>query len=104
VHKRLDLPRYGAPEQQKQFADLATNVLLFVPLGALALLAFPDRARRVAVSGPLLSCVIEAFQGLFLPHRDASVRDVAANSAGYLLGFAAVVAVVSAKKIRLRGA
>lgn len=69
----------------------AANVILFVPLGLLCALLLP--ARRwwlAAVTGLLTSASIEAVQFLLLSQRQASLRDVANNSLGALLGAAAV--------------
>lgn len=65
------------------------NVLLFLPLAALAVLAWP-RWRPVAV---WVACVavsvgIEATQALVLTDRVPSVRDVLLNSTGAAIGVA----------------
>lgn len=74
--------------------ELIANVLVFVPIGVLAFLLL--RARLVALAllvGPLLSLSVELIQAALLPHRIASLTDVAANSlgatAGVLLAWAA---------------
>ena len=72
-------------------ADIAFNVLAYVPLGTLATLFFRQslatggailRAVLVALA---LSLTLETIQ-LFVPNRVAQVYDVAANAAGTLLG------------------
>jgi VanZ family protein len=66
-------------------ADTLRNVVLFVPLGAsLAWLGLG--AGRAAVLGAALSLAVEIGQ-LLIPGRDASPRDLLANTAGTLLGF-----------------
>lgn len=71
--------------------DVMVNVLGYVPLGALAVLALHPRVTGVAtvalatVAGVLLSGTLEALQ-TFLPARIASTVDLAANGAGALLG------------------
>ena len=67
--------------------EVVSNVALFVPLGLLGLLLWPSR--RVlgwTAAGAGLSAAIELSQLLFLPHRFATISDVAANTAGALLG------------------
>jgi acetyltransferase-like isoleucine patch superfamily enzyme/VanZ family protein len=69
----------------------AANVMLFVPLGLLAALLLP--ARRwwlAAATGLLTSASIEAVQFLLLSERQASLRDIANNALGALLGALAV--------------
>jgi VanZ family protein len=71
--------------------DVVTNVLGYMPFGALVVLAlYPRRRGALAVvlafaAGALLSGVMEAVQ-TYLPTRIASNLDLAANSLGALLG------------------
>lgn len=71
--------------------DVALNVLAYCPLGMLACLYFRQASARVmailkaAAFGAAFSFVMESFQ-LFVPHRIASVYDVAANAIGALWG------------------
>jgi VanZ family protein len=71
--------------------DLVVNVLGYVPLGALVVLALHPRTRGVLaalmalVAGALLSGTIEALQ-TYLPSRVPSNIDLATNSLGALLG------------------
>lgn len=73
--------------------DVVTNVLGYMPLGALAVLAAWPRWRgAVAVAmgfagGALLSALMEAVQ-TYLPMRVASNLDLASNALGALLGAA----------------
>ncbi|WP_322031894.1 VanZ family protein [Paraburkholderia sp. J76] len=71
--------------------DIVTNVLGYMPFGALAVLAVWPRWRGVravllaALAGTLLSGVMEAVQ-TWLPTRVASNLDLASNALGALLG------------------
>jgi VanZ family protein len=75
--------------------DIALNVLLFVPLGALLSQIGQQRIRRllplVAVTGfvaLVLSGVIESLQA-YLPFRESALTDVLSNTAGGVVGAAA---------------
>jgi glycopeptide antibiotics resistance protein len=69
------------------FVESASNVVMFVPFGALiAILALPSLWWTSVVFGFLVSLIIEFGQSVLLPQRFASVADVAANTAGALLG------------------
>jgi VanZ family protein len=76
-------------------ADIAWNVLGYLPLGTLACLYFRQagetaRAILKAVAlGAAFSFMMEAAQ-LFVPNRVASLYDVMANTAGTLLGALAI--------------
>ncbi|KUZ78863.1 teicoplanin resistance protein VanZ [Burkholderia ubonensis] len=83
-----------APMQRYVTAfDVVTNVLGYLPFGALAVLALHPRWRGVGatliagVLGALLSGAMEALQ-TYLPTRVASNLDLAANALGALLGAA----------------
>jgi VanZ family protein len=71
--------------------DLVVNVLGYLPMGALAVLALHPRVRGAAAAAlatlacVLLSGAMEALQ-TFLPSRIASSIDLATNSAGALAG------------------
>ncbi|TCW82346.1 teicoplanin resistance protein VanZ [Burkholderia sp. SRS-46] len=85
-----------APMQRYVTAfDVVTNVLGYLPFGALAVLALHPRRRGVgatliaAALGALLSASMEALQ-TYLPTRVASNLDLAANALGALLGAALV--------------
>ncbi|MFS0895356.1 VanZ family protein [Microbacterium sp. 179-I 3D3 NHS] len=63
--------------------EVMANVLVFVPVGALAFVLLPRRIGLLALLvGPLLSLGVESTQKLMLPHRAATVSDVIANSIG----------------------
>ncbi|WP_427133174.1 VanZ family protein [Pseudarthrobacter sp. S9] len=67
--------------------EVASNVLLFVPLGALVAWILGMRYWWVGTAaGIVLSGLIELAQLLFLPARFPSLADVAANSLGAMLG------------------
>jgi VanZ family protein len=71
--------------------DIALNIFAYMPLGMLACLYFRqanDRARAILKAtalGAALSFTMEALQ-LFIPYRVATMYDLAANTAGTLLG------------------
>jgi VanZ family protein len=96
ARKQVDLPGTVPVRIEARETDLIGNVLLFVPLGFVAVLAFPDRKKTIAVAGPLLSGAIETFQMGYLPHRQASLADVATNSTGLFIGMAAALVVLVA--------
>jgi VanZ family protein len=67
--------------------EASANVMLFVPVGFAASLALPSRRWwQIAALGLLASACMELGQFLFLPHRFASLLDVATNTAGTVLG------------------
>jgi hypothetical protein len=66
-------------------ADTVRNVVLFGPLGV-SLAGLGLRAGRATLLGAALSLAVEIGQNL-IPGRDASPRDLLANTAGALLGF-----------------
>lgn len=96
----LDL---GAPYQLVGYgrAEVLANVLMVVPAGTLAMLAFPrTRWHQWAAYGFLGALAVEVAQALALPERDASSTDVVANALGLLLG-ALLVSVV--RRLTRRG-
>jgi VanZ family protein len=86
--------------------DIVTNVLGYMPLGALVVLAVWPRWRGLAavllatLAGTLLSGVMEAVQ-TWLPTRVASNLDLASNALGAVLG--AVLAVPATSALLERG-
>ncbi|KQO39529.1 VanZ family protein [Aeromicrobium sp. Leaf245] len=66
--------------------QVAANVVLFVPLGWLAVALTRARWWQVALLGFLLSSGIEVGQALLRPDRFATVSDVVANTVGATLG------------------
>lgn len=100
------LVRDGAPASlaHSGVLDVAVNIALFVPLGLLGALLLPRRRWWVAALACLvLSAGIELAQHAFLPGRSASVRDVACNTAGALLGCAVAAAFRRFRPARPRG-
>ena len=73
--------------------EFTANIALFVPFGALAVVALPlrmpSRASMLAViaTGSLASIAIELTQ-LLVPGRVSALSDVIANTAGTAIGFA----------------
>jgi VanZ family protein len=84
--------------------DLIANVVSYVPFGAFIAL-WPRRASPLArtvlalACGFVLSFLLETLQ-MFLPPRDASLVDLAANSAGALAGGLAGASLVRAQRTR----
>lgn len=73
------------------------NVALFVPIAAVAALIRPGWSLlRFVLLGFAGSLAIELTQGVLLPGRDASFADLATNTAGALIGAAAVKVCVAA--------
>ena len=67
--------------------ELMANVLVFVPIGVLAFLLLRAWPLVLALLvGPLLSFGVELVQATLLPHRVASLMDVAANTLGATAG------------------
>lgn len=66
--------------------QVAANVVLFVPLGWLAVALTRARWWQVTLVGFLLSSGIEVGQALLRPDRFATVSDVVANTLGTALG------------------
>lgn len=72
-------------------AESIANVVLFIPLGLLGALLVPVRRWGLAgLAGLTASAAIETIQFLLLTQRTASLRDVAANTLGALLGAAVI--------------
>jgi len=82
------------------FRDFATNILLYIPLGALVASAVaPGRPRfsgRWLFVGFLVTVIMEIGQSLFDRYPDA--LDIITNSIGYAAGYCAVVAAVKLYK------
>jgi glycopeptide antibiotics resistance protein len=73
--------------------EFVGNILMFVPLGIFAALLLPRKAWwLLLLMGTAFSVGIEMFQAYFLPGRFPEVRDVVANSTGFLIGAAMSVA------------
>ena len=80
------------------FIEAAANVVLFVPLGVVAALAFArKRWWQIGAFGLLVSGCMELGQLLFLQNRFPSPLDLATNTAGCLLGALLVTHVVRSR-------
>jgi len=81
------LPR-GGTAVRLALADLAGNVVLFVPLGGALALRWPGLGEGRAVLGAVaLSIVIEVIQGLTATGRMAQLTDVLMNALGAWIGW-----------------
>jgi VanZ family protein len=96
-----DLHRSGVPAWiDYRFVETSANVLMFVPLGALIALYFPQSLWWFSgVLGLALSLCVELGQYVLLPARFASAGDLVANTAGAFIG-GAIVALVHAGAAR----
>lgn len=80
------LVRVGLPATETR-VEFLLNVVMLVPLSLLGAFLFRHwRAGEWVTAGFVLSLVIEAVQRFLLPSRDASARDVVANTLGALIG------------------
>ena len=74
--------------------EFGLNVVMFVPLSLLGAFLFGRwRLYDWLIIGLLATVLIETVQGLFLPTRTGSSRDVVANSLGSAVGFGAALVV-----------
>jgi glycopeptide antibiotics resistance protein len=73
--------------------DATLNVILFLPFGGLLNSVLPRRPLSAIGLAWVTSLLIEIAQGLFLPGRTSSAIDVAANTLGAALGYAATALV-----------
>jgi glycopeptide antibiotics resistance protein len=82
------LHRWGVPPWfDYGVVEFTSNVILFVPLGALVARILGQRLWwGGAAAGFVLSALIELSQLAFLPARFPSVADVAANTFGAMVG------------------
>jgi glycopeptide antibiotics resistance protein len=77
------------------FVEAAANVVLFVPVGTAATLAFPGkRWWQNAGLGFMVSGCMELGQQLFLSSRVASPLDLVTNTAGCVIGIVLAQAVL----------
>ena len=82
-----------------KFVEASANVLLFVPLGIVASLAFSKRQWwQIGLFGLLVSVCIELGQLVFLHSRVASLQDVVTNTSGAFIG--ALLAVYTLKRLQ----
>ncbi|XAS66660.1 VanZ family protein [Micrococcaceae bacterium Sec5.7] len=69
------------------FVEAAANVMLFVPVGFTAAMAFPKiRSWKIAALSLFTSACVELGQLLFLHDRVASPLDIVTNTAGAVIG------------------
>jgi hypothetical protein len=81
--------------------EFSANVALFVPVGLFTVMLLGRSRWWLAVlAGLTVSTVIELGQLVLLPHRFATVVDVAANTVGATLGAALSVALLHALTAR----
>jgi len=94
------LHHHGIPRWfNYDFVEKSANVGLFLPVGFVAALAFPNkRWWQIGAFGMLMSACIELGQFLFLHSRFASPSDVMTNTSGAVIG--ALVALLATKKGR----
>ncbi|MGX5714873.1 VanZ family protein [Arthrobacter sp. MAHUQ-56] len=84
-----------------KFVEAGANVALFMPVGFVAALAFPNkRWWQIGAFGLLVSGCIELGQLLFLHDRFASPSDIVTNTSGAVIG--AVLAGLATKKVEAR--
>ncbi|ACL40913.1 VanZ family protein [Pseudarthrobacter chlorophenolicus A6] len=96
------LHRHGIPGWfNYQFVETTANVMLFVPVGFVSALSFPEkRWWQITALGLLVSGCIELGQLLFLHDRFASRLDLATNTAGAAAG--AWLAFLAIKRLEAR--
>jgi glycopeptide antibiotics resistance protein len=84
-----------------KFVEAAANVVLFIPLGLVASLAFTEkRWWQIGAFGLIVSGCMELGQLLFLHNRFASPQDIVTNTGGAVIG--ALLAVAALKQLRAR--
>ncbi len=81
------------PNRAYELVEASANVILFIPFGALLMLGSLRMTWLRATAVVLMVSVgIELFQGVALPGRTASLRDVLNNTLGGIIGALGVVA------------
>ncbi|MDF2048849.1 VanZ family protein [Arthrobacter sp. Cr_A7] len=84
-----------------KFVEASANIVLFIPLGLVGLLAFPEKPWwRIGAFALLISGCMELGQFLFLHNRFASPVDLVTNALGAILG--ALLAAAALRKIEAR--
>jgi glycopeptide antibiotics resistance protein len=85
------------------FVEASANVILFLPVGFVAALAFPKKHWwQTGAFGLLVSASIELGQLLFLHNRFASSLDLVTNTGGAVIG--ALLAAVALSRLQAGGA
>ena len=82
------LQELGAPaDLSRERVEFGLNVLLFVPLSLLGSLLKPRWTwSSWVVVGYCATVGVEAIQGLLLPQRSPTMKDIVANTGGALIG------------------
>jgi VanZ family protein len=90
------LHRRGAPDWfNYKLLEAGANVLLFVPVGALSVAAFPRNTwLQNAAIGVMVSASMELGQFLFLERRYPSSRDLLTNTTGTVAGIVLVYTLI----------
>ncbi|QDG68915.1 VanZ family protein [Pseudarthrobacter sp. NIBRBAC000502772] len=84
-----------------QFVEASANVMLFIPLGAVASLAYDGkRWWQIGAFGLIVSGVMELGQLLFLHNRFASALDLVTNTGGAVIG--ALLVAAALKRLQAR--
>jgi glycopeptide antibiotics resistance protein len=84
-----------------QSVEASANIVLFIPLGFVGLLAFPKKPSwRIGAFGLVISGCMELGQFLFLHSRFASPLDLVTNTSGAVLG--ALLAAAALRKLEAR--
>lgn len=96
------LHRRGIPHWlDYKFVEASANVALFVPLGLVAVLAFPEKHWwQIGAFGLLIAGCIELGQLFFLHNRFASPLDLVTNLFGTLAGTQLAAVAVDTLKAR----
>jgi glycopeptide antibiotics resistance protein len=96
------LHRRGIPAWfNYRFVEASANIALFIPVGFVSLLAFPEKPWwRIGAFGLLISGCMELGQFLFLHSRFASPIDLVTNTSGAILG--ALLATAAFLKLEVR--
>jgi glycopeptide antibiotics resistance protein len=77
----------SGPEITFSRVEILTNCMIFVPLVLLAAIVLPRvRWQDWTAYAFVASTLVESFQGFVLPHREASLSDIVANTSGALIG------------------
>ena len=84
-----------------KFVEAAANVMLFIPLGVVAWLAFREkRWWQIGAFGLIVSGCMELGQLLFLHNRFATLQDIVTNTGGAVIG--ALLAIAALKQLQAR--
>ena len=83
-----------------KFVEASANVALFVPLGFVASLAFPQKYWwQVGAFGLIVSGCMELGQLLFLDNRFASFPDLVTNTGGAVIGALLVAMLLKRRQV-----